>query len=533
LIRCLKSVAKCVALGTIVPMSLSMSLSCVKSGSSSGGAESSTSTMMFTGVHPLVGKPGDAMTLSGQNLTGDSGVRLEFADSTGSISAPVTVTSSETATFSFPEGLGLGLKEATAMAKTTAVGTLSLVANTATNSLPIIIAEQTQVCSDITYINASGAQVTGTRDCSGGGASPTPVPSSTPNPFDIRKGKTVAGVAGSLITSCQNRVNKSVFEMSGGVNLRAARVVKISADGTIFTMASFGNAPMPEIKNDTLIRSSRPLTLVTLGQGVAGSEFALSTAVLERKPVVPAELDDDGNPRLAVQASDPGPVTAENEFALKETGASVTGALSGASCDELSLNPVSTDCFDIYTFQNIADVWDTIDDANASAFYSAALPDSGSGEPFLANLCGTTAGVTSQIANWSDNTLDNDGVASTCAATTSNCSLKDLTTGLTWFKGDGLNKSWYEAVYYCSTLLLAGKSWRLPTQKELMTAYVDTIRYTVANGTVSNYNLGWWSSTTDSASPHKGWLVNLASGATASTEKYKSVNKALCVRDPE
>ncbi len=477
--------------------------------------------MMFTGVHPLVGKPGDAMTLSGQNLTGDSGVRLEFADSSGSIIAPVTVTSAETATFSFPEGLGLGLKEATAMAKTTAVGTLSLVANTATNSLPIIIAEQTQVCSDITYINASGAQVTGTRDCSGGGASPTPVPSSTPNPFDIRKGKTVAGVAGSLITSCQNRVNKSVFEMSGGVNLRAARVVKISADGKIFTMASFGNAPMPEIKNDTPIRSSRPLTL---GLGGAGSEFTLSADVLERDLVTEV-----------LGAGFPAPDPAAYEFALKEIGASVTGALSGASCDEVSdpANRVSTDCFDIYTFQNIADVWDTIDDANASASYSAALPDSGVGEPFLANLCGTTAGSPSQVANWSDNTLDNDGVASTCAATTSNCSLKDLTTGLTWFKGDGGDKSWYEAVYYCSTLTMAGKSWRLPTQKELMTAYVDTIRYTVANGTVSNYNLGWWSSTTDSATPHKGWLVNLASGATASTEKYKSVNKALCVRDAE
>ena len=501
LIRCLKSVAKCIALGTIVSMSLSMSLSCAKSGSSSGGAGSSTSAMMFTGVHPLVGKPGDAMTLSGQNLTGDSGVRLEFTASTGSISAPVTVTSAETATFSFPEGLGLGLKEATAMAKTTAVGTLSLVANTATNVLPIIIAGQTQVCSDITYINASGAQVTGTRDCSGGGASPTPVPSSTPNPFDIRKGKTVAGVSGSLITSCQNRVNKAVFEMSGGVNLRAARVVKISADGKTFTMAAFGNAPIPDLKDTTKIRTSRPLAL---GLGSSGSEFFLSA------------ID-----------------SAAKEFALKVTGASETIVLSGVSCDEVSdpSNPVSTGCFDIYTFENNPDVWDTIDDANGSAPF--ALPDSGSEEPFLANLCGTTAGVTSQLANWSDNTLDNAGVASTCNKTTSNCSLKDLTTGLTWFKGDGLNKSWYEAVYYCSTLLLAGKSWRLPTQKELMTAYVDTIRYTVANGTVSNYNLGWWSSTTDSATPHKGWLVNLASGATASTEKYKSVNKALCVRDPE
>lgn len=502
MIRCLKSVAKCVALGTIV----SIAAACVKSGSSSSVGEASTS-MMFTGVNPLVGKPGDAMTLSGQNLTGDSGVRLEFADSSGSIIAPVTVTSAETATFSFPEGLGLGLKEATAMAKTTAVGTLSLVANTATNALPIIIAGQTQVCSDITYINASGAQVTGTRDCSGGGASPTPVPSSTPNPFDIRKGKTVAGVAGSLITSCQNRVNKSVFEMSGGVNLRAARVVKISADGKTFTMAPMGSVSMPEIKvGGALIRTSR---LLAFGLGLSGSEFYINPA-----------QDVTG---LGLPFQDFEMLSSSTESVV----------LSGVSCDEVSdpSNPVSTDCFDIYTFQNLADVWDTIDDANGSAPF--ALPDSGVSEPFLANLCGTTAGSPSQVANWSDNTLDNDGVASTCTATTSNCSLKDLTTGLTWFKGDGGDKSWYEAVYYCSTLTMAGKSWRLPTQKELMTAYVDTIRYTVANGTVSNYNLGWWSSTTDSATPHKGWLVNLASGATASTEKYKSVNKALCVRDPE
>jgi len=459
--------------------------------------------MIFTSVHPVVGKPGDAMTLSGQNLTGDSGVRLEFTDSTGSISAPVTITSAETATFSFPEGLGLGLREATAMSKTTAVGTLSLVANTATNSLPIIIAEPSQVCNDITYINASGTQATGTRDCSGGGASPTPVPSSTPNPFDIRKGKTVAGVAGSLITSCQNRVNKDIFEMSGGVNMRAARVVKISADGKTFNMASFGNAPIPEIKNVTLIRSSRPWPV---GLGLSRSEFYIR------------EVAGSGS--------------SVRDFEMLSLTEDIV-VLSDASCDELSdpENPVSKDCFDIYTFQNEADVWDTIDDANGSEQF--ALPDSGAGEPFLGNLCGTTAGVTSQLSNWSDNTLTNNGAASTCAATSSNCSLKDLTTGLTWFKGDGLDKSWYEAVHYCSTLLMSGKSWRLPTQKELMTAYVDTIRYTVADGTISNYNLGWWSSTTDSSGPHKGWQVNLANGATASTEKYKSVNKVLCVRDAE
>jgi hypothetical protein len=286
-------------------------------------------------------------------------------------------------------------------------------------------------------------------------------------------------------------------------------------------MAAFGNAPMPSLRNTTVIRPSSVSSHPLRAQGL---EFSLSADVLER---------DLGTGVLGTGF--PAPDSLANEFALKGTGASETVVLSGASCDELSdpAHLVSTDCFDIYTFQNIADVWDTIDDANASALYPSALPDSGAGEPFLANLCGTTAGVTSQLSNWRDNTLDNDGVASTCTATTSNCSLKDLTTGLTWFKGDGLNKSWYEAVYYCSTLTMAGKSWRLPTQKELMTAYVDTIRYTVANGTVSNYNLGWWSSTTDSAEPHKGWLVNLASGATDSTEKYKSLNKALCVRDAE
>ena len=139
---------------------------------------------------------------------------------------------------------------------------------------------------------------------------------------------------------------------------------------------------------------------------------------------------------------------------------------------------------------------------------------------------------TGGTSNWKDNTLSDSGQAATCLSNGSNCAIKDLMTGLTWFKGDSQTKSWYAAVYYCGTLSLSGKSWRLPTQKELMVAYANTIRNTVGSGTVQNYNLPWWSSTTDSTDPQKGWTVNLATGATVSQVKTTSpaVAKALCVR---
>ena len=510
----LRTTAGLVVIGTL----LSQASACLKTGSSSNDpavqvTNAGGPSISVTGVKPVVGKPGDVMTISGSNLNPSVSTLIQFSTAT----APVTVASSESGTFIFPEGLGLGLKEATAKAATTEVGRFSLVANLTTNSLPIIISDASQVCSDVTYINAAGDQTSGTRDCSGGFASGA-------DPYNIRKGKTVAGVAGKLIPNCQNRVNSAIFDMSGGTNMRVARVKKIT-DAGVFTLGSFGNVPRPAISNDTMVKpigKSHPLK--DSSQVPLSPAFKVSTTI--------RTMDINGNIV--------GTGLGSNEMALMLPDGYTTIVLSEMACDEITdqANPISTNCFDV-TLQDdgIKDVWDTIDDLNGEISLASpiAVPDSSPYEAFPGALCGYVAGggiPSGAVISWKDNTLSTSNGASTCVETSANCALKDLSTGLTWFKGTSVSQSWYESVYYCSTLALNGKSWRLPTQKELMTGYVDTIRNTIGSGTVQNYNVSWWSSTTDSTDANKGWQTNLATGATASILKSNAAT-AMCVRDAD
>lgn len=499
---------------------MAMSVACNKS-SSSGGRESAEvpAGMEFTGVRPIAGKPGDELELTGNNLSGSVASSLNF----GAVSAPITVTSTTTAKFVVPDGLGLGLKQATASAGGTEAGKLAIVATSATNSLPIIISDRSQVCSDVTYINASGDQDTGTRDCSaGGGGSTEPVP--TPDAYNVRKGVTVSGVAGKLITGCQNRVNKNIFEMRGGSSFAFARVTNIRAGGRIFKLSGIvGN-------RDLLVLGRIGIKPVGASHPLPPGNVAEVANLYISNPTV---MDDSTDVERGYSVTYI-PDNNLDEIAIRSVTSATTVAASGANC----VDGVGPDCFDIVAWDNIPDPWDTIDDLNGddpSGVRAYSPPYSGPDEPFLGNLCGFMDGTSApsgSIVSWKDNTLNNSGQADSCASNPGNCGIKDLLTGLTWFKGDGAVKNWYEAAYYCGSLTLSGKSWRLPTQKELMVAYVNTIRNTVGTGTVQDYNRSWWSSTTDSTNPLNGWTVNLATGATASLLKTTSpaVAKALCVR---
>ena len=500
---------------SIAALLAAMAVACDKSSSSSGRASivspDKPDGMEFTGVRPISGKPGDQMNLTGDNLNESVTTILDF----GSISAPVTIISSRTATFVMPDGLGLGLKEATARVGGTDAGRIALVATSATNSLPIIISDRSQVCSDVVYINAAGDQDTGTRDCSAVTQPPTP------DAYNIRRGKTISGVAGKLITSCQNRVNKNIFDMAGGTNFGYARVTNIK-DDRIFKLENIIGDPAMLIRDNVIIKPVGKHPLRNRSGGGNDGEFYVTQLKVTENGVVSTTYLTNNN---------------AGEIAIRVPPEQSSMVLSGADC----VNGVGLDCFDIVVTNLLDDPWDTIDDLNghdplgSSAVNAPAPPDSSPNEPFQSNLCGYIEGGSvpaGSILTWKDNTLDDAGAAGSCETNPGNCAIEDLMTGLTWFKGDGEVKNWYEAVYYCDQLNLNGKSWRLPTQKELMVAYANTIRNTVKANTAQDYNLPWWTSTTDSKVPRNGWAVNLASGETVSQEKTDKTTggKALCVR---
>ena len=105
---------------------------------------------------------------------------------------------------------------------------------------------------------------------------------------------------------------------------------------------------------------------------------------------------------------------------------------------------------------------------------------------------------------------------------------------------DGLDADCGNAINTCGLLSLeavtgegAQTDWYLPSQKELMQAYIDGIQNQTSAGFVivgSGYN--HWSSTENSSTPANAWYVLLATGYTNNRVKttYGVANVARCVR---
>ena len=123
---------------------------------------------------------------------------------------------------------------------------------------------------------------------------------------------------------------------------------------------------------------------------------------------------------------------------------------------------------------------------------------------------------------------------------------QDSRTGLWWsarsssavadnsftLSGDGVSPTDGAAIGICTTLNtnnFGGKSnWYLPTQKELMQAYIDGI-YSQTGSTFATTS-SFWSSTEYSNDPTIAWYVHLCSGYTSNNLKTTATYYARCVR---
>ena len=99
----------------------------------------------------------------------------------------------------------------------------------------------------------------------------------------------------------------------------------------------------------------------------------------------------------------------------------------------------------------------------------------------------------------------------------------DFTTGgcsrYSWDNTGGNNAS-KTAIQLCSD---RGNGWRLPTQKELMQAYIDGSNFNLASPGAYH-----WSATEHSTT--RAWRVHLSSGATSNATKSNSTFQVRCVR---
>jgi hypothetical protein len=186
------------------------------------------------------------------------------------------------------------------------------------------------------------------------------------------------------------------------------------------------------------------------------------------------------------------------------------------------------------------DIWDTIDDYNNA---QAGVP---AGVVASWNSSTDCYGVESGAGDdnvWKDVTTTNGTTASTCAATSGNCTMQDKITGLWWSKlqaSGAWNAAWNTCVTTLNNTTYAGNSvagyngrtgWRLPTQKELMEAYTHGIRSAASTNWMTEANLynTFWSGSSVSFNTTSAFYVNLANGYMLNNSRVNA-SQVVCVR---
>lgn len=172
------------------------------------------------------------------------------------------------------------------------------------------------------------------------------------------------------------------------------------------------------------------------------------------------------------------------------------------------------------------DVFDTIDDTNSN------------GVGFVFPTAAPTGWVQATGANWLRDSLSDNGSGggtgnnSTCDGT-EECVYKDRLTGAYWAKVTSTQDTWENAIAHCDGLSYGSYTdWRLPTQKEMLQAYVDGI-WSLKDSTKLNLlATSYWSATTNAQSTTYAFTMNFAGGAGGQGTKTSAVAvyQGVCVR---
>lgn len=135
------------------------------------------------------------------------------------------------------------------------------------------------------------------------------------------------------------------------------------------------------------------------------------------------------------------------------------------------------------------------------------------------------------LANWQRDATSDTGTGGGTASDgicngTEDCVYKDRTSGSFWARSDGTSRTMETTITYCENLSYGGYTdWRLPTQKELMQAYIDGI-WGMKDATKLNLGYDAMSSTRYS-NASSNFLVCLAVGCVV---EILGSNPPLCVR---
>jgi hypothetical protein len=429
-------------------------------------------------ITPITAKPGDVLEVKGKNFSAVSGIKVRFTLSDASLrDVDLSVATPTSASFVMPDGVGLGLKHVLILQGDVLVGTLRLVANTADNSLPILIDDSGEVCITKDYIDRNGDKKTGTKNCSAGLAACSQdgqrncvvagnyaAANTTDIASKIPTGQTIAGVPGS-IENCT----------AGGSNCFLPRYAQ---NMQVLKAIDFQNN----------VQRLDPWD-VRVGVTVNGVPNYGKLKVHCRNRVLSGVYNYDGY----------------------VTNIGSSGVISGG----------------------LIDIWDTIDDGYTAppGLSPSIVPGWGDAD------CRGVEKTAGDDNVWKDVTTTSEGVASTCDADADRCTMQDKITRLWWSKSQG-NKSGNRAWGLCSSLNHNGQAgWRLPTQKELMEAYTHGIKSASHINWIAeaDMNRAYFSGsyyTAVTQSDISAWQVNLANGSTFWNWDYPhwTFREVVCVR---
>jgi hypothetical protein len=171
------------------------------------------------------------------------------------------------------------------------------------------------------------------------------------------------------------------------------------------------------------------------------------------------------------------------------------------------------------------DPWDTVDD-----FYGWSLTP----------VSGWASDTLCDAYVWVDkSTTDGGNTPSTCDGTNP-CAYQDQISNLLVSTRLAASADWPTAIDTCASSQHGGYpagSWRLPTQRELMSLYEHGIVSIASTNFISlaNMQTGYWSASSDATTSNNpavassAWQMVLASGATTQLDKSQSAS-VICVK---
>ena len=454
-----------------------------------GCAAESALFLSLTGRRPLAIKSGNTVSLTGTGfnkgmLATIGGVPVTSMSVTSATSASVVVPSSGIATGMVVLRLGINSAEATAS-----------MAYSPTDAIPLMTLPASEVCAGVDFYDHDGDRQVGSKNC--------PRDLSLLIPGNIRSGVTIAGVTGEFPSD--------TYRLTG----------------------SLGTADLDEETFDAKVKSATQFEWFSPNgvrhTGVGDADLKIAANIFPGLTIFGTTGTLES-------------ITPPQAWDLR-AGVTVGGVAGMLKVNCRNAVKFSGDYAYNYTRSgavntSVGEVWDTTADVGglpSNVHFPPAWP-------VTQHYCGNNdPNAPSENDVWVDATtkLESDGItrsASTCAATPTNCTMKDRISGLKWSKLQSTNASWAGgAIPVCNSLTHNGQlagSWRLPTQKELLEFYNHGGVSAVSANWITIANMGsseFWSATTDSTNSGKAWLVRMHWG-TSLTELKGNGRQVVCVQ---